>query len=1439
MAKMNQSRKKTIRRRWLLVGGVALLLIVMAGGLYGYRKVRHIRHIDGLKDAGYVSLEHGEPIQAYHEFRGYLGRHPEDVEALKGLIQAVQAFAPDQQISPIELVNIYRQLIALEPGNHSARAELLELYHQINFAKEAIDLAGGVLEEDEAHVRAREIRALQHTRLRQYALAIQECQLLLEHEPEHLNTRLLLLELMVQNNELDTDVLAWGGDLSAVIDWQDSRPNYDAQSPTSKLIQGYAYQLTGQAERAVAVYEGLVASDLDDSQVVRVLAQLLEQVGRADAASTLLTHAAAELDADDLRPELARRLWERYRVEEILAAFDENVSDVLDEPGSYPFVIYSLYRSGEAVKADELLKQGLASKDMYVQTWAGVFSAIQGAKAGDAERLATLSEVRQASERYPNDAHLRAEYAQQLLQSGYVEAAVVEWERVAADARGWSRPMQRIAEIMLATQRDAMALEPARDAVRRAPKSLESILVYFRAITANLERLSVEDFNRVLGLIDQVQAQVDSEVLLPIQIELAARGRGDQAKEDAQAQLRAMMADEPQYAMETWIALIRVSQRHDLGEVSELIEQAHRQHGANPKLALTRAVEELTDGTSDGQAVLAIFDQWRAEADEPDALAWQLARARLARIIDPNQATAIWGELIERFPDETLIRVQALQDEANWREEGLTLIRRLLSNQTVDAEGHEIAPVRIARARLMLADAESGLELEQAVRYLAETSRTYPYLSEPYSLLGLCYERQGNRSKALDAYTSAHRIRPGSEALLSSRVRLHRELGEMERANNLITQYAEEFASSARADPARLAQTFMMVGDMEQAIRWAEKAIQKDESDRRSALMLARLYLAADRPADAERLYRDLLQSPDLDVIIAASSFYLQTGRQDEAEALIARLDGLDLDETTKAVFKGDFSLTTGDLDSARVQYEKAADRGDLVHATTAFVRLISIQLSQGDLNGVMQVAKAAHQKVPHEKRFKALAENEVLIRSVYSPTTAPFLNRLLANPDQRPVVEAALRIMREMASLATGEDQGDADVQERQRLLVELRRLADQNQRVVELQNLLVRQYIEAGQSESAVEIASRSAQMFPKNESVLMAAADANMSAQRWDNAAIVGEQIAKLNPSYQASADMVSARAAIQRGLPNEAVRLIEPHLEMASQAPTRYEPIIRVSLAASIAANRGPDGLPQLKSVVLSDKRWRTFVLDQIIRQESCRFDTAEAWIAHVLSQGGVGSGDAALTMKAATAWHTIGIREDSGQAAQKAEAILSSLEAHPEVGFQAVLFRAIFAEERGELKDAEQGYRQVLQTESGNLIALNNLSMVLVHLGKANEALPFAKRAVKGAPNAPIVLDTLANVQLATGNAGDAERTINQAIDLDPEGVAWHITRCRALIAKQDPLAATEAVQAYEHIGVLINALGQIDDSLSQEYLSLRTELDQLLGSSTGAPATRE
>jgi len=91
------------------------------------------------------------------------------------------------------------------------------------------------------------------------------------------------------------------------------------------------------------------------------------------------------------------------------------------------------------------------------------------------------------------------------------------------------------------------------------------------------------------------------------------------------------------------------------------------------------------------------------------------------------------------------------------------------------------------------------------------------------------------------------------------------------------------------------------------------------------------------------------------------------------------------------------------------------------------------------------------------------------------------------------------------------------------------------------------------------------------------------------------------------------------------------------------------------------------------------------------------------------------------------------------------------------------------EEQAEAYDAAIGrYRQVLELQPANIIALNNLAYALaVRSNQPAEALPLARKAATLAPRSGSILDTLGWIEHLLGNHEVAADLLRDAVKLLP------------------------------------------------------------------------
>ena len=106
---------------------------------------------------------------------------------------------------------------------------------------------------------------------------------------------------------------------------------------------------------------------------------------------------------------------------------------------------------------------------------------------------------------------------------------------------------------------------------------------------------------------------------------------------------------------------------------------------------------------------------------------------------------------------------------------------------------------------------------------------------------------------------------------------------------------------------------------------------------------------------------------------------------------------------------------------------------------------------------------------------------------------------------------------------------------------------------------------------------------------------------------------------------------------------------------------------------------------------------------------------------------------------------------------------------------------------GKLKEAMEVYEHILRVDGVQAVALNNLAWLLLTVPEEKlrdpmRALDLAGKAV-GLDRTPVFLDTLAEAYYANGRTEEAVRTIEEAISLATENVAYYKDQLRKFTGK--------------------------------------------------------
>ena len=201
----------------------------------------------------------------------------------------------------------------------------------------------------------------------------------------------------------------------------------------------------------------------------------------------------------------------------------------------------------------------------------------------------------------------------------------------------------------------------------------------------------------------------------------------------------------------------------------------------------------------------------------------------------------------------------------------------LFEGQCLLNEGHADAAAQVAR----------GI-IEQSTRIRAvQSSVRLPWIFQAHLLLGNCYIESGETGLAKSEFLAALELRPDAAPARTSLARSLLQSGQP-------TLAADEARKATAADPqcqeawvvlaAALGETAgeaKTTGALDQAVTAAERAVQLRPAPD-ALLLLARLYKAADRPADADALFAR--RAASLSALMVQFEYYAATAQLDRAK---------------------------------------------------------------------------------------------------------------------------------------------------------------------------------------------------------------------------------------------------------------------------------------------------------------------------------------------------------------------------------------------------------------------------------------------------------------------------------------------------------------------------------------------------------------------------
>jgi tetratricopeptide (TPR) repeat protein len=696
-------------------------------------------------------------------------------------------------------------------------------------------------------------------------------------------------------------------------------------------------------------------------------------------------------------------------------------------------------------------------------------------------------------------------------------------------------------------------------------------------------------------------------------------------------------------------------------------------------------------------------------------------------------ALALWGQLAEMPSHQHDVRIKLvlfdLALEANDRaaldraQEGIR-----------HAEGGQGPLSSYAEAmRLLRAEKPDPAALDRAGALLdavAVQRQSWPAVRLAQAELA---RLKNNPDQAIAHYQKAVELGERSPEVIRQLARLLDQRGHRAEANTLLQDLPAE--AMAGSDLQWLAADIALrQQDPARALKLAQAAVQKDSKDYRDYLRRGAVLAAAGKPREAELdLRRAVELAPEQpECWLALVQFLARTGRADDARKELAKA-GKGVPKERAALTLAEGYELLGEPDRAREQYGAA------------------VKDNPEDFAARKKAASFAMRAGP-------LADAEALLRPVVAgqvkatAADAAWARRglalvLSADPDEKHFTEALAlvglrldggKVVADAGAPALAGDELVWEQRARAEVLAtrpqracradaiaRLEDLRKQGTTTPDDQFLLAKLYDQDGATTKALDLLLRLTADNPGNASYLGHYGQVLFREHKVPQAEAVANQLADLEKKRQLEPGALGS------------VGLRAQVLEANGDGPKALD-LLRGSAGRKGA--RPEDAIP---------------VIGSLARQQ--RFDEAlaaceEAWKTCPAEDIGTAS-VAVLRATKPTAEQCRPVEQHLREALKK--------DARHSTAFLMLL--ADLADLQGNYPEAQKAYRQALEQEKDNVVAMNNLAWLLAETsGDADEALRLIQQAITLQGERAELLDTRAAVELAKGQVEAAIKDLERA-----------------------------------------------------------------------------
>lgn len=583
------------------------------------------------------------------------------------------------------------------------------------------------------------------------------------------------------------------------------------------------------------------------------------------------------------------------------------------------------------------------------------------------------------------------------------------------------------------------------------------------------------------------------------------------------------------------------------------------------------------------------------------------------------------------------------------------------------------------------------------------------------------------------------------------------------------------------------------------------RALQANPEQGTARQMLALTYLRLTQPAKALASLQPLLEKPDpaSSTYALAAEAHLQAGDLQAAEASLARAAEIDpSDKRTQTALAVSRVLKGNAEEGISTLRELAAnDQG-----TTADLPLISFMVRNKDFSGALQAIDALEKKAPESPVAANLRARVMMQQGKVEQARQGFEQALKLQPSFYPATSA----LAQMALLDGKPDEAQrlvdealkADPKSTPALLTSARLMASRGAPREEIiavftgaiqqggndpapRLALINFHLASRDFKAALEVAQSAATSLPDNVEILDALGRAQAATGDTNQAISTFSKLSQILPR----SPLPNLRLADVQWAGGKREAAMQSLKRALSVAPDNLQ-----AQRAMVDAYLADNNTAQAAAVAREVQKQRPaqdigFLMEGSIAASRQQWDQALT----IYRQGLAAAPD---STELATRIH-VALVTTKKQAAADQHAV-DWLKSHPaDAAFRSYLGDTALANRQ--LAVAEARYREVLELQPDNALALNNLAWLLATTKKPG-AVVVARKAAVLLPDRPAIMNTLAMALASEGQTAEAVRVMKQAVALQDRNPQLRLELARLLVQVGDKSAAKVELEALAALG---------------------------------------